>query len=156
MAGKTLQHRGPPVRHPKRRSSLLDTGARLGLAGLCLALAWRAPAANGWAAAALLASLLLDAAARLATVRAGRDEAVAARLRGPSHSLPSLVLALGSGPGLAGGALVLALALLARPDAFPVLGSLLAGLVAIGAFARLALARIILRIAREDPDLTRP
>ncbi|MEA1834214.1 hypothetical protein U8607_19155 [Methylobacterium durans] len=156
MAGKTLQHRGPLAWTSRHRSGLRDGAVRVGLAGLALALGWHAPEANGWAAAALLASLVLDAAGRLAAARAGRDGALAARLRGPSLGLPSLVLGLGSGPGLACGTLILGVALLVRPDAFPLLGSLLAGLVAIGACARLALARIVLRVTREELDLTRP
>ncbi|KAB1071789.1 hypothetical protein [Methylobacterium planeticum] len=121
------------------------------LAGLALLFGWLAPERNAWAAAALLGALLLDALARAAAAHAARRGGIAARLRG----LPSLVLGLGSGVGLAGAAAAAALALLAWPPAFPLLASALAGLVAIGACARLAFARIVLRIGR-DPDLTRP
>lgn len=152
---ETLQRRATGDGASGRRSGLLAGAARLGLAGLALALALASPEANGWAAAALLASLLLDAAGRAAGAFAGRRRGIAARLPDTSLGLPSLVLGLGSGLGLAGGTAILALAVLARPDAFPVLGSVLAGLVAIGACARLALARIVLRIP-EDRDLTRP
>ena len=123
----------------------------IGLSGLAVLFGWLAPGANAWPAGALLGALLLDALSRAAAARTARRGGIEAALRG----LPSLVVGLGSGVGLAGTAILTALALLAWPKLFPVLASALAGLVAIGACARLALARIVRRIGR-DPDLTGP
>ena len=122
---------------------------RTGLAGLALLFTWLAPGPNAWPAGALLGALLLDAVSRAVAAEVARRGGIEAGLRG----LPSLVVGLGSGAGLAIAALAAAFALLASPAAFPVLASALAGLVAIGACARLALARIVHRIGR-DPDLT--
>jgi hypothetical protein len=124
---------------------------RAGLVGLALLFGWLAPTLNAWPAGALLGALLLDAVSRAVAAQVARRGGIAAALGG----LPSLVLGLGSGTGLAVAALSAALALLAWPAAFPVLASALAGLVTIGACARLALARIVNRIGR-DPDLTGP
>ncbi|MCJ2007244.1 hypothetical protein MKK70_22785 [Methylobacterium sp. E-041] len=112
----------------------------LALAGFS---AWRDPAANLLPAAALAAALILDGTGRIAAAviagRAGPDP----RLAG----LPSLVLGVGGTVGLVAGAA----ALLVFPRAVPVLASALAGLVAIGALARLALIRIVLALPGDEP-----
>jgi hypothetical protein len=58
--------------------------------------------------------------------------------------LPSPMLVLGKAMGI--GALVVAGVSYLRPDLFPLLASALAGLVAMGACARLALARMVVAI----------
>ncbi|MGU3540921.1 hypothetical protein [Methylobacterium sp. A54F] len=129
------------LRRPPLRSLVLAV-----LAGIAILRAAAAPDPNLWPAAALLAGLGLDTLGRALLRRP------AARVGVPAaFGLPSLVLGLGEALGLAAGAL----ALLLWPDAFPVLASALAGLVAIGACARLALARILSRLARSE-DLTAP
>ncbi len=116
------------------------------MAGLAGAFAWRAPDANGWPAAALAAALVLDGLARAAGARAARRAGPGPRLSG----MPSVVLAMGPGAGL--GAVLFGLGLIVWPAGFPVLASALAGLVAMGALARLALARIVLN-APEEPEV---
>ncbi|WP_187278730.1 hypothetical protein [Methylobacterium sp. WL12] len=114
--------------------------ALLALAGF---LAWRDPGTNLPPAAALAAALILDGGARIAAARIARRTGPDPRLSG----LPSLVLGVGGAFGLlAGGA-----ALLLLPRAVPVLASALAGLIAIGALARLALIRIVLALPGEEP-----
>lgn len=118
--------------------------ARLGIAVLAGAFAWHAPERNGWAALALALALGLDGLAWIAG-------AWLARSGGPPRiaGLPSVVLAFGPGAGL--GTILFALALLLWPTGFPIAASALAGLVAMGAIARLALAWIVLR-TREEPE----
>lgn len=112
----------------------------LAVAGLA---AWRAPSANLLPAAALATALILDAAGRIGAAAIARRPGPDPRLSG----LPSLVLGVGGTLGLlAGGA-----ALLLFPRAVPVLASALAGLVAIGALARLALIRIVLALPGDEP-----
>ena len=145
LAGRFMSIRGGQgARLPgSARAHAAAWTALLALAGL---LAWRDPGANLPPAAALAAALILDGAARIAARliagRAGPDP----RLSG----LPSLVLGVGGTVGLlAGGS-----ALLLFPHAVPVTASALAGLVAIGALARLALIRIVLALPEEDRALT--
>ncbi|WP_244528857.1 hypothetical protein [Methylobacterium gossipiicola] len=126
-----------------RPGRLLGPLAGLIMAGLAGAFAWRAPEVNGWAAAALLAALFLDAAARLVGRRVARRIGPAPRMVG----MPSVVLAVGPGAGV--GAVLFGLGLAAWPAGFPVLASAMAGLIAMGALARLALARIVLATPRE-------
>ena len=116
----------------------------LGIAILAGAFAWQSPERNGWAALALALGLGLDGLARIAGAWLAR--------RGgspPIAGLPSLGLAFGPGAGL--GTVLFGLALLAWPIGFPLLASALAGLVAMGAIARLALAWIVLR-TRDEPE----
>ena len=124
--------------------------ALLALAGF---LAWRDPGTNLPPAAALAAALILDGGARIAAARIAAIRV--AGLAGPDprlSGLPSLVLGVGGAVGLlAGGA-----ALLLFPRAVPVLASALAGLIAIGALARLALIRIVLALPGEEPGEPRP
>jgi hypothetical protein len=131
------------------RSALPSPGrallASLAIAGLAGAFAWSAPERNGWAAGALAGALILDGLAQAAGAWLARRGDGPPRIAG----LPSLVLAFGPGAGL--GAVLFAAALLAWPAGFPLLASALAGLVAMGAIARLVLAWIVLRIDR-DPD----
>lgn len=127
------------------QNRILGPVAGLAMAGLSVAFAWHAPEANGWAAAALLAALLLDAGARFVGRRVALRTGPAPRMVG----MPSVVLAVGPGAGV--GALLFGLGLVAWPAGFPVLASAFAGLVAMGAIARLALARIVLATPRE-PD----
>ncbi len=108
------------------------------------AFAWRDPAQNGWAAAALAIVLALDALGLLA-VGAVTRRGLLTRIA----ELRSLILGLGPGGGI--GAAVFAVALLAWPDGFPILAALLSGLLGMAAIARLALARIVLR-AEEAED----
>lgn len=102
--------------------------------------AWWHPARNLWPALALVLAFGLDAAGRLAGQAARRQTGVAAEFRG----LPSPMLALGNAVWI-GGAVMSAVSLL-RPELFALLASALAGLVAMGAFARLALARTVVVI----------
>lgn len=126
-----------------RQDRILGPVAGLAMAGLASGFAWRAPETNGWAASALAAALLLDAGARLVGRRVALRTGSAPRMVG----IPSVVLAVGPGAGV--GALLFGLGLVAWPAGFPVLASALAGLVAMGALARLALARIVLATPRE-------
>jgi hypothetical protein len=130
---------------PTKQDRLLGPVAGLAMAGLAGAFAWHAPETNGWAASALIAALLLDAGARLVGRRVALRTGPAPRMAG----MPSVVLAVGPGAGV--GAVLFGLGLVAWPAGFPVLASALAGLVAMGALARLALARIVLATPRE-PD----
>ena len=59
-----------------------------------------------------------------------------------------MVLAFGPAAGL--GAVLFAVALLLWPAGFPPLASALAGLIAMGAIARLVVAWIVLRMDREE------
>ena len=119
--------------------------ALLALAGF---LAWRNPGTDLPPAAALAAALILDGGGRIAAIRVAGLAGPDPRLSG----LPSLVLGVGGAVGLlAGGA-----ALLLFPRAVPVLASALAGLIAIGALARLALIRIVLALPGAEPDEPHP
>lgn len=107
------------------------------------AFAWRDPSHNGWAAAALGSVLVLETLS-LVAVGVVTRRGLPTRIAG----LRSLVLGLGPGAGI--GAALFAAALLARPDGFPILATLLSGLLGMGAVARLALARIVLRAEEAD------
>ena len=137
-----LEETVPPRAVPLPGRVLL---AWCGIAGLAGAFAWHAPERNGWAALALALGLALDGLARIADAWLARRDGGPPRIAG----LPSLVLAFGPGTRL--GTLLFALALLAWPAGFPLLASGLAGLIAMGAVARLALAWIVLRI-RVEPE----
>lgn len=100
--------------------------------------AWQAPHRNGWAAGGLVAALFLEVAGLIAGAALAR-RGISPRIAG----LRSLVLSLGQGGGLGGG-LFLA-GLVVWPQGFPLLATVLAGLVGMAATARLALARIVLR-----------
>ncbi|KQO62571.1 hypothetical protein [Methylobacterium sp. Leaf88] len=133
------------VSRPSVRSAGRALLASLALAGLTAAFAWAAPERNGWAALALAVALALDGLAQ------GAGAWLARRGGGPPRiaGLPSLVLAFGPAAGL--GTVPFAVALAAWPAGFPILASALAGLIAMGAIARLVLAWIVLRIA-QDPE----
>ena len=105
-----------------------------------LLFAWWHPAQNAWAALALGLALALDAAARLALRLAQARTGVDAAFRGVASPL----LMLGNAVWLGG--LLVALGACLRPDLFPLLASALAGLVAMGACARLALARVVIAL----------
>ncbi|MCJ2036070.1 hypothetical protein [Methylobacterium sp. J-068] len=122
--------------------TLLGPAAIAALAG---AFAWTAPERNAWAAAALAAALFLDGLARAAGALMARRGLRVPRMAGP----PSLVLPLRPGTGLAAALFATALAL--WPMGFPLLASALAGLIAMGAIARLALARVVLT-RRQEPE----
>ncbi|MGU3360832.1 hypothetical protein ACLBWX_10895 [Methylobacterium sp. M6A4_1b] len=130
------------LRVPSAGRALLGS---LALAGLTGAFAWAAPEHNGWAALALAAALVLDGLAQAAGAWLSRRGGGPPRIAG----LPSLVLAFGPAAGL--GAVLFAVALALWPAGFPILASAVAGLIAMGAIARLALAWIVLRIDR-DPE----
>lgn len=117
--------------------------AGLVIAVLAASFAWTAPERNGWPALALGGALVLDALAQLAGALLAR--------RGPAPriaAMPSLVLAFGPAAGL--GAFLFAGAVLLWPPGFPPLASALAGLIAMGALARLVVAWIVLRAEREE------
>ncbi|WP_060772099.1 hypothetical protein [Methylobacterium sp. AMS5] len=107
---------------------------------LALAFAWWDPAQNRWPALALVMALGLDTAARIAARAVRQRTGVETEIRG----LPSPILALGNAAWIA--AVVVAVAAGLRPALFPLLASALAGLVAMGACARLALARMVVAI----------
>ena len=142
MVDETFSRLSPPLR---KRSRVPAPGpiAGLAMAGLAGAFAWHAPDTNGWAAGALAAALVLDAGAQFVGRRVVRRTGQGLRMVG----MPSVVLAVGPGAGV--GAILFGLGLAAWPAGFPVLASALAGLVAMGALARLALARIVLATPRE-------
>lgn len=120
-----------------------------GVMALASAFAWQAPHANGWPAAALVAALGLEAASRLVGEAVSRRRGIEVALGG----LPSPVLALARAAGIGG--LAFAGALWLRPDAFPILAGGFAGIVAIAASARLALARVVLGLGpAQDGRLT--
>lgn len=120
--------------------------AEAGLGALALVFAWSDAEANAWAAGALIAALGLDGLGRIAGgIALGRHPAP----RGVA--LPSIVLA--SERGLLAVAFLFVAGLLMWQDGFPVLASLLAGLLAMGGIARLAIARVVLAgEAADDAD----
>ncbi|GJE55444.1 hypothetical protein EKPJFOCH_1935 [Methylobacterium thuringiense] len=128
---------------------LMGSGVLLALTALFV---WKAPAMNGPAGVALAVAVALDAASRLAAEAASRRSGVELAMRG----LPSLVLPLGAAPGLA--AAILAVLPLLGPGRFPVVASLIAGMVAMGALARLSLTRSVLVLAKAETreTLVRP
>lgn len=149
--GKTLQQASHRLGRLRLAGAIPNASVRFALAGTGLAavaslFAWRAPGENILPAAALMTALALDAAAALALAAVADRRGIEPRLA----DLPSLVLSLGGAGGLGAGLLIGALML--RPDAFPILATAFAGLVAMSAFARLALARIVLRLDEADPD----
>ena len=119
----------------------IGRAALLALAGLFV---WQAPGRNGPAAAALTAALVLDAVSRLTADAVSRRSGVDVAIR----VQPSLILSLAAAPLLP--AACLAALPLVGPDRFPVVASLIAGLMAMGALARLALARSVTVLARAD------
>lgn len=127
----------PPL--PDALRALL--GPVLALAPL-MPFAWWDPARNAWAFVAVAAALLFDAAARrvVRAMQASRDPRPGAPADFRGVASPLLLLGnavwLG-GMGVAAGAWL-------RPDLFPLLASALAGLVAMGACARLSLVRTVI------------
>ncbi|GEO98242.1 hypothetical protein [Methylobacterium haplocladii] len=121
---------------------LLGSGLLLASTALFV---WQAPVRNGPAAMALAIAIALEAASRLAAEAVSRRSGVELAMRG----LPSLVLPLGAMPGLA--VLVLALLPLLGPGRFPVVATLLAGMIAMGALARFSLTRSVLVLAKAEP-----
>ncbi|MCP1551159.1 MULTISPECIES: hypothetical protein [Methylorubrum] len=122
---------------------LLAAGPALGsllMLTLALAFAWWDPAQNRWPALALVMALGLDTAARIAARAVRQRTGVETEIRG----LPSPMLALGNAAWIA--AIVAAVSAGLRPALFPLMASALAGLVAMGAVARLALARMVFAI----------
>ncbi|KQQ27241.1 hypothetical protein ASF53_19780 [Methylobacterium sp. Leaf123] len=128
---------GRPDRLPLAAGTAL--GALLTL-GLAVGFAWWNPAQNRWPALALVLALCLDAAARIVARAVRQRTGVETEFRG----LPSPMLALGNAAWIA--AVVVAIAAGLRPTLFPLLASALAGLIAMGACARLALARMVVVI----------
>ncbi|TFZ58850.1 hypothetical protein E4V01_09770 [Methylorubrum sp. Q1] len=124
---------GPPLAAGPALGSVLTLA-------LALAFAWWDPAQNRWPALALVMGLGLDTAARIAARAVRQRTGVETEIRG----LPSPILALGNAAWIA--AVVVAVAAGLRPALFPLLASALAGLVAMGACARLALARMVVTI----------
>lgn len=118
---------------------LLGSGLLLALTALFV---WQAPVRNGPAAIALAVAVALDAASRLAADAATRRSGLVVAMEG----LPSLVLLLGAAPGLA--ALALAVLPVVGPERFPIAASLIAGMIAMGALARLSLTRSVLVLAK--------
>ena len=113
------------------------------LIGACV---WWQPDRHLPAALGLGAALGLDLVARLFVVMAARRSGLASSVRG----LPSLVLLIGSPAGLAATGLAGILAFGA--DCFPVLASFLAGIVAMTAIARLAVAYSLFTAKNEADD----
>ncbi|MEH3117307.1 MAG: hypothetical protein PGN25_06790 [Methylorubrum populi] len=107
---------------------------------VALAFAWWGPVQNRWPALALVLALALDNAARVAARAVRRRTGVETEIRG----LPSPMPALGGAPWI--GAALVAAGSGFRPDLFPLLACALAGLIAMGACARLALARMVVAI----------
>lgn len=121
--------------------------AELGLGALALSFAWSDPAGHAWPAGALFAGVCLDGLGRFAW-RSALGRTPAAR----SVALPSIVLA--PERGLLVAALLFGVTLMIWQDGFAILASLLAGLLAMGGIARLAIARIVLasKEAGDDPE----
>ncbi|MCE4224679.1 hypothetical protein HCU64_13020 [Methylobacterium sp. C25] len=109
-----------------------------GLLAVAAAFLLHAPATNGPASLALAVAIVLDAASRLTAAALSRRSGLALAMGG----LPSLVLPLGAMPGLA--AALLALLPLVESGRFPIVASLIAGLIAMGALARLSFIRSVL------------
>lgn len=113
-----------------------------------LLFAWWHPAQNAWAALALGLALAVDTAARQASRLAHARTGIDAEFRGVASPL----LMLGDAVWLGG--LLVALGAWARPDLFPLLAAALAGLVAMGACARLALTRAVIALDAEERAAT--
>lgn len=126
-----------PARRPVSSGIALGTGLALALA---LPFAWWDPGRNRWPALALVLALALDTAARMIAGAVRRRTGVETEFRG----LPSPMLALGNAAWI--GAAVVAAGSVLRPDLFPLLALALAGLIAMRACARLALARMVVAI----------
>jgi hypothetical protein len=126
-----------PERAPFTVGTALGTVLTLGLA---LFFAYGHPDQNRWPALALVLALGLDAAARIVARAVRQQTGVETEFRG----LPSPMLVLGNATWI--GAAVVAVPAGLRPELFPLLASALAGLVAMGACARLALARMVVAI----------
>ncbi|MBX9931655.1 MAG: hypothetical protein K2Y56_08980 [Methylobacterium sp.] len=128
-----------------RRGDLGGALAAIGLAALALVFAFADPAGNVWSAAVLIGALGLDGLGRIASRLA---------LRGPSGpglaAMPSMVLA--SERGTMAVAFLFAAAAFTWPDRFPVLSSLVAGLLAMGGITRFVIAWTLFRAGRENED----
>lgn len=142
MADETVPRRPAPA---LGRDSIRALAGPVAIAALAAAFAWTGAERNAWAAAALIGALGLDGLAHAAGTLIVRRGLRPPRIGG----VTSIVLSLRSGTGL--GAALLASALALWPAGFPVLASALAGLIAMGAIARLALARVVLA-APEEPE----
>ncbi|GBU15997.1 MULTISPECIES: hypothetical protein [Methylobacterium] len=138
--GETMERAGGRLGGPAPWS----LAARVALGWLCLLFAWKGPPADGLAAAAVIGALALDALARAALRLADREGALAVRLGRRFAGPPSLVLSFAEPAG----PILLAGAMLVRPDAFALVATAGAGLLALGAVARLALARAVHRAAK--------
>ena len=136
MVHETLAAAVAPVPASRWTSAGALLGA-VGLGALALSFAWSDPDGNAWPAGALFAALSLDGLGWLAW-RTVLGRAPAAR----RVAVPSLVLA--PERGLLAVALLFAAVVVIWEDGFAVLASLLAGLLAMGGIARLAIARVVL------------
>lgn len=147
MADETVPRRPTPA---LGRDSIRALAGPVAIAALAAAFAWTGPERNAWAATALMGALVLDGLAHAAGALIVRRGLRPPRIGG----LPSIVLPLRSGTGLAAALLATVLAL--WPAGFPVVASAVAGLIAMGAIARLALARVVLArvvlAAPEEPE----
>lgn len=145
----------PPKPMPASRATTIGAlVAEIGLAALALSFVWSEPARNTWAAAALVAGLCLDglgrivgriALSRVPVARPGLLSSVVI----PSVVIPSVILA--SERGLLAAAFLFAIVLVVWPNGFPIFASVLAGLLAMGGLARLAIARAV-TAAPSPPD----
>ncbi|KQT07390.1 hypothetical protein ASG40_13700 [Methylobacterium sp. Leaf399] len=118
----------------------------LGLGGLALGFAWVDPEGNRWPASALIGALLVDGLGRLAGRIAARRSpghgamAMASLILLPDRAVPAVAVALAAGA-------------IAWGEGFPVMASLVAGLLAMGGIARLAIVRRILAgETADDPE----
>lgn len=126
-----------PVAAAARRPALSDAFGLLATLATALTFAWWHPAQNTWAALALVLALVLDTLARVVVRRVEARLGVAAAFQGVASPL----LMLGNAIWIGG--LLVALGAWLRPDLFPLLACTLAGLVAMAACARIALARMM-------------
>jgi hypothetical protein len=126
-----------PVAAAARRPALSDALGLLVTLSVALAFAWWHPAQNTWAALALILALGLDTVARVVVRMVQARLGVAAEFQGVTSPL----LMLGNAIWIGG--LLVALGGWLRPGLFPLMACTLAGLVAMGACARIALARMV-------------
>lgn len=120
-----------------RRLPLSDMIGPVVTAALALLFAWWHPPQNRWAAFALVLAVFLDVGARVVVRLVQARTGVAADFQGVASPL----LMLGNAVWIGG--LLVALGSWLRPDLFPLFACTLAGLVAMGACARIALARMV-------------
>ncbi|MFG5121366.1 hypothetical protein [Methylorubrum sp. POS3] len=120
-----------------RRPPLSDAIGSLVTVAVALLFAWWHPAQNRWAALGLILAVLLDAGARVIVRLVKARTGVSADFQGVASPLLMLGRAVWIGGLLVAGGSWL------RPDLFPLLACTLAGLVAMGACARIASARMV-------------